>query len=125
MVGDYTKSLGLHNLGAMIGYSYQDDDDKGIYQWAKDFPTDMFGPWNIGSMNDMKDNKAAMTSYRNTHKLISFFGRLTYNYNEKYMPVYAVKVHHALEITLNGVGFLLYQQDGALAKRILCKISNG
>ena len=26
-----------------------------------------------------------MTSYRNTHKLISFFGRLTYNYNEKYM----------------------------------------
>ena len=45
----------------------------------------MFGPWNIGSMNDMKDNKAAMTSYRNTHKLISFFGRLTYNYNEKYM----------------------------------------
>lgn len=85
LVGDYTKSLGLHNLGAMIGYSYQDDDAKGIYQWAKDFPTDMFGPWNIGSMNDMKDNKAAMTSYRNTHKLISFFGRLTYNYNEKYM----------------------------------------
>ena len=47
---DYTKSLGLHNLGAMIGYSYQDDDAKGIYQWAKDFPTDMFGPWNIGSI---------------------------------------------------------------------------
>ena len=23
LVGDYTKSLGLHNLGAMIGYSYQ------------------------------------------------------------------------------------------------------
>ena len=22
LVGDYTKSLGLHNLGAMIGYSY-------------------------------------------------------------------------------------------------------
>ena len=38
----------------MIGYSYQDDDAKGIYQWAKDFPTDMFGPWNTGSMNDMK-----------------------------------------------------------------------
>ena len=28
LVGDYTKSLGLHNLGAMIGYSYQDDDAK-------------------------------------------------------------------------------------------------
>lgn len=37
LVGDYTKSLGLHNLGAMIGYSYQDDDAKGIYQWAKIF----------------------------------------------------------------------------------------
>lgn len=85
LVGDYTKSLGLHNVGGMIGYSYQDDDAKGIYQWAKDFPTDMFGPWNIGSMNDMKDNKAAMSSYRNTHKLISFFGRVTYNYDEKYM----------------------------------------
>ena len=85
LVGDYTVSLDAHNLGAMLGYSYQDDDAKGIYQWAKDFPTDMFGPWNIGSMNDMKDDKAAMTSYRNTHRLISFFGRVTYNYAEKYM----------------------------------------
>lgn len=91
LVGDYTRSLGDHNLGAMAGYSYQDDDAKGIYQWAKDFPTDMFGPWNIGSMNDMKDDKAAMTSYRNTHKLISFFGRVTYNYDEKYMVMASLR----------------------------------
>lgn len=38
LVGDYTKSFGVHNMGIMAGYSYQDDDDKGIYQWAKDFP---------------------------------------------------------------------------------------
>ena len=85
LVGDYTKSVGLHNMGGMLGYSYQYDDSKGISQWAKDFPTDLFGPWNIGSMNDMADNKADMGSYRNTHKLISFFGRVTYNYDEKYM----------------------------------------
>ena len=87
----------------------------------------MFGPWNIGSMNDMKDNKAAMTSYRNTHKLISFFGRLTYNYNEKYMFMASLRREGSSRFGDNHKWgwFLLYQQDGALAKRILCKISNG
>ena len=31
-------------------------------------------------------------------------------------PVYAVKVHHALEITINGVGFLLYQAGWRISK---------
>ncbi|MEG1611629.1 MAG: TonB-dependent receptor [Alistipes sp.] len=85
LVADYTKLFGQHNFGAMVGYSFQEDDNKGLSQWAKDFPTDMFGSWNIGSLNEMKDDKASMGSYRNKHRLISFFGRITYNYAEKYM----------------------------------------
>ncbi len=91
IVGDYTKSFDLHNVTAMAGYSFIDNDNKGIYQWAKDFPTDIFGPWNIGSLNEMKDNKADMSSYRNGHRLISFFGRATYNYADKYMFMASVR----------------------------------
>ena len=91
VVGDYTKSFQNHNVTAMVGYSFIEDDAKGIYQWAKDFPTDIFGPWNIGSLNEMKDDKADMSSYRNSHRLISFFGRATYNYADKYLFMASVR----------------------------------
>lgn len=91
LVGDYTKSFGHHNMTAMVGYSFIEDDNKGIYQWAKDFPTDIFGPWNIGTLNEMKDDRASMTSYRNSHRLISFFGRATYNFADKYLFMASIR----------------------------------
>ena len=53
--------------------------------YAMDFPTDIFGPWNIGTAQSTKDGKSTISSYKNGNKLISFFGRLTYNYDNKYM----------------------------------------
>ncbi len=90
-VGDYTFSKNGHSAIAMAGYSYQNTDSKGIYQWAKNFPTDMFGPWNIGASDDIKQGKAALSSYRNAHTLISFFGRLNYNYKDRYMVMASLR----------------------------------
>lgn len=88
---DYAKAIGAHNLTAMAGYNYQDFDRQGSSMYAFDFPTDYFEAWNIQSSNAILDGRAQLTSYRNNSKLISFFGRITYNYADKYMLMASVR----------------------------------
>lgn len=85
LTADYSKTIGKHEFSALLGYSYQDFERSGSHMYALDFPTDAFGPWNIGTAQSTKDGKSTISSYKNTNKLISFFGRLTYNYDNKYM----------------------------------------
>ena len=83
--GDYIKSIGYHNLGFLLGYSYQEFNREGSWMYSENFPTDIFGPWNIGVSQAIRDGKANMSSYKNNSRLIAFFGRFTYNYHDKYM----------------------------------------
>lgn len=85
LTADYSKLIGKHEFTALLGYSYQDFERSGSHMYAMDFPTDAFGPWNVGTAQSTKDGKSTISSYKNTNKLISFFGRLTYNYDDKYM----------------------------------------
>ena len=85
LTADYFKTIGKHEFSALVGYSYQDFERQGSYMYAFNFPTDIFGPWNIGTAQSIKDGQSSLTSYKNSNKLISFFGRLTYNYDNKYM----------------------------------------
>ncbi len=84
LTGDYVKAIGKHRFSAMVGYSYQDFDYKYTNMYADNLPTDLFGPWNIGTASSIKDGKATLESFRNSSKLIAFFGRVTYNFDEKY-----------------------------------------
>lgn len=84
ITGDYVKSLQKHRFSLMAGYSYQDFDRKFNKMYADNLPTDLFGPWNIETAASIKDGKATMESNRKGSKLIAFFGRGTYNFNEKY-----------------------------------------
>lgn len=90
-LADYSRTIDKHSFSALLGYSYQDRLIQGLSQWAKNFPTDAFGAWNIGASLDIKDGKATMGSYKETNKLISFFSRLTYNYDDKYMLMASVR----------------------------------
>lgn len=113
-LADYSRTIDKHSFSALLGYSYQDRLIQGLSQWAKNFPTDAFGAWNIGASLDIKDGKATMGSYKETNKLISFFSRLTYNYDDKYMLMASVRkrVHLDLVQIINGDFFLLCQLDG-------------
>lgn len=85
LTADYFKTIGKHEFSALLGYSYSEYVVQGSYMYAFDFPTDLFGPWNIGTAQSITNGQSSMTSYKNSNKLISFFGRLTYNYDDKYM----------------------------------------
>ena len=75
-----------HNVKAMVGYSYQYSQYSGFNAENKDFPNDGLGADNLGSGEWAKEEgEVMMGSYKNDAKLISFFGRVSYDYEGKYL----------------------------------------
>lgn len=75
-----------HNFKAMLGYSYQYSNYSGFSAENKDFPNDGLGSDNLGSGEWAKEEgEVMMSSYRNDSKLISFFGRVNYDYDGRYL----------------------------------------
>jgi iron complex outermembrane receptor protein len=77
-VGDVTSALNLSVLG---GYSYQDFTYEGFYAQGGDFLTDDFTYNNLSAALDFHNGKGSITSYKNSNKLIAFFGRVNINLN--------------------------------------------
>lgn len=85
-LANYMGSFGKHNVKGMLGYSYQYSQYSGLNAENKDFPNDALGPDNLGSGEYMKDEgEVGMGSYKNDAKLIAFFGRVSYDYDGKYL----------------------------------------
>jgi len=76
--GDIASSV---NLSALGGYSYQDFTNEGFYAQGGDFITDDFTFNNLGAALDFKNGKGTITSYKNSNKLIAFFGRVNLDIN--------------------------------------------
>ena len=81
----YNKIFGKHSLEAIVGYSYYDNMDEEHSQSNSDFDTDFFGYNNIGAGYYLADGKASMSSSKSSNKLISFFARIQYNFDSKYL----------------------------------------
>ena len=94
---DYTKLLDLilkynqkfdkHNIDAMAGYSYQYFKNNGSLTSGQGFLSDEFKYYNIGAASSFN----APTSYMESNKLISFYGRVNYNYDNRYLLTATVR----------------------------------
>jgi len=83
---NYSTSINKHNIKAMAGYSYQYSQYSGFNAENKDFPNDGLGADNLGSGELAKEEgEVLMGSYKNDAKLISFFGRVSYDFDGKYL----------------------------------------
>lgn len=91
LTANYNHSFGEHRFSALAGYSYQDNTAENFYLQNFDFPTDVFTYNNIGIGNALKTGRATEYSDKNAYNLIGFFGRLTYNYKEKYLLLASVR----------------------------------
>jgi TonB-dependent starch-binding outer membrane protein SusC len=69
------------NLTAVGGYSYQDFVYDGFSAEGGNFLTDAFGYNNLAAALDFKNGKGTIKSYKNSNKLIAFFGRVNLNVN--------------------------------------------
>lgn len=81
---DYAGSWAGHTLTAVLGFSYQKFFYDGSSMENNGFPTDSYKYYTMGDGKADK-SKLAVSSYRNSNVLASAFGRINYNYNEKYL----------------------------------------
>ncbi|MEM6396330.1 MAG: TonB-dependent receptor [Bacteroidota bacterium] len=76
----YTKSIGSSQFSLLAGYSYQDFQNSGSNLNGQNLETDVFGPNNFNIAEDIIVN-----NYIIENRLISFYGRLNVNLDEKYL----------------------------------------
>jgi TonB-linked SusC/RagA family outer membrane protein len=91
LTATYNRSFGEHRFSALGGYSYQENTGENSYMSNFNFPTDLFGYNNMGSGDALRQGRATMFSDKGRWNLVGFFGRLTYNYKEKYLLLASVR----------------------------------
>lgn len=82
---DYRKKMGAHELQAVAGYSYQEGTNETFNGSNSNFDTDLYGVDNLSAGAALALGQATLTSYKESNRLIAFFGRITYSYDEKYL----------------------------------------
>lgn len=82
---NYNYSYKNNNIQAVGGYSYQEQGSNSSFMGNSGFDTDSYDVNNIGDGSSLGTGKAEMDSEKEDNKLISFFGRIMYNYEEKYL----------------------------------------
>lgn len=76
----YDFSVGSNQFKLQAGYSYQDFDQFYPEYIGRNLETDAFGPFNPGIADELIVRSTIIEN-----RLISFFGRLNWNINEKYL----------------------------------------
>lgn len=100
LTGEYSKSVAKNNFTLLGGYSYQENDYNNHSMENWDFPTDMFG-WHdisLGRAISSGNYVNLINTYRSTTNLIGFFGRLTYNYDQRYLLMASIRREEASQL---------------------------
>ena len=87
----YNMQSNGHRLDALVGYSYQYGVNEGFNANNYDFQNDFFLYNNLEVGAALKDGKAGMGSFKDDNKLIGFFGRVSYGYENKYNALVSVR----------------------------------
>ncbi|MCB9294076.1 MAG: TonB-dependent receptor [Lewinellaceae bacterium] len=82
--GNYEKNFNKLNFKALAGYSYQAFDNQEFEIQGGGFLTDAFTTNNIISGAEFPNGLSRNYSYRESNKLIAFFGRVNFNYDDTY-----------------------------------------
>lgn len=80
---NYKKTFGDHNIDVMGVYEWQKADYQGSSIRGIDFPNDILGAGAVQNAGTFPEG--AVNSYRNDRTLVSFLGRVTYGYKDRYL----------------------------------------
>ncbi len=86
---NYDKMFGDHKITLLGGYSYEDVYYQNSGAQNRQFVTDFFGYDNLQAGENLRPSD--VWSGANMNKLVSFFGRATYNYMMKYIITATVR----------------------------------
>jgi TonB-linked SusC/RagA family outer membrane protein len=92
---EYSKTFGEHRFSVIAGYEYQDSNGFSSSVTNHNFPTDVFGVNQIQIGAAQKLGQDVISSSRSQSNLISYFGRATYNYQDKYLLLASLRIDGA------------------------------
>jgi TonB-linked SusC/RagA family outer membrane protein len=98
LIGEYKKDFNDHQLSILGGYGYQENEWLNSWMQNYDFSTDAFGYANIGSGKALEDGNAVIGSTQGKSNLISFFGRATYSFRDRYLLMASVRHEAASQL---------------------------
>lgn len=82
---------GNTSLKVLAAYEYQDFTFQGFGASGGDFLTDAFGYNNIGASGDIPNGLGSAFSYKSTNRLVAFFGRVNFNWDDKVFATASVR----------------------------------
>ena len=96
LTASWVKDFGKnHHVTAIIGYNYEDNISESSSMTNSDFPTDAY-LWNKmqagAALNDGKNSRKSMSSYKIGYGLTGAFARATYNYADRYLLMASLRV---------------------------------
>lgn len=81
----YSRVFGGHSVQGVAGYTWEQKMNWSSGMENYGFDTDFYKTNNMGAGTALKEGLAWMDTDRSSSRYISFFGRLIWNYNEKYL----------------------------------------
>lgn len=85
LTGTYNASLGENHATLLGGYSYQDFENESFNASNYGFPTDLFGYNQLQQGNALSLGKATIGSDMSSYKLIGYFTRLNYDWQNRFL----------------------------------------
>ncbi|MDP4278134.1 MAG: SusC/RagA family TonB-linked outer membrane protein [Bacteroidota bacterium] len=82
---NYSKNIDKHAFQSVVGYAYQKGFNQSYSLSNYGFDSDDWLTNNIGAGTALGKGMASMGSYKESNTYIAFFGRVMYNYDEKYL----------------------------------------
>lgn len=79
-IADYNTSIGKHNIGILAGYTWEDESQRYVSGYRKEFPTDETPYLDAGGADSQTNNGNGYD-----WAIMSAIGRITYNYAERYL----------------------------------------
>ncbi|MCB0629110.1 MAG: SusC/RagA family TonB-linked outer membrane protein [Saprospiraceae bacterium] len=80
----YNLNFGSTDLRLLGGYSYQDFLYSGFGATGGDIISDAFGYNNLGAAQDFNNGVGDVFSYKNSNRIVAFFGRANLNIDDTY-----------------------------------------
>ena len=80
----YNNRFGAHNVNALAGYSWKNHNYQYAFMDNFDFPSDDFTYNSMGQGKALSQGRAGESSNQNSSRLVGWFGRLNYNFADRY-----------------------------------------
>jgi len=113
-VVNYSNNFANLQLESLAGYSYFEETTQGNSAQGGDFITDAVGTNNFGFAQDFNQGQGTVTSYKNTHKIIGFFGRINLNYSDTYFLNASIRREGSTRFGVNNKWGLFWSTGGGI-----------